>query len=54
MLLKLKQAGLSGWSLNNAVVILLRELQGNHLKLVFTHKGKAVKKATPKRRVMHC
>ena len=33
-----------GVPLNNEVVVLLRALQGNHSKLVFTYKGKPVKK----------
>ena len=44
-----------GVPLNNEVVVLLRALQGNHSKLVFTYKGKPVKKkGTQKRGVMHC
>jgi len=33
-----------GVPLNNEVIVLLRELQGNHSKFVFTYKGKPVKK----------
>ncbi|MFT7235287.1 MAG: integrase [Methylophagaceae bacterium] len=37
-----------GVPLNNEVIVLLRELQGNHSKFVFTYKGKPVKKGNTK------